>query len=101
MVVPRMITVAVATAGVRVPLIASGVPTGTVVAATVQATTGSTIYIGDSTVSAANGIQVTALAAPVNLPMQAGQDAIDLRQIYIDASTSGAKLSVLYFEKTS
>ena len=96
-------TKSVASAGTRVPLAAAA---GTRVAqVTIQAKAGNTgyIYVGDATVTAANGYRLAIPAAAVQdhlpeiilKPTSVGNN-IDLNQVYIDSSVNAEGVNFLY-----
>lgn len=62
------------------------------------------VYIGDSTVSATNGIPVAAGAVASLadfLPQEKAEDIlIDLSLVYVDAATSGDAVVVSYLERS-
>jgi len=78
----------VATAGVRVQLSSASIPCKKV---TIQASLNNTgnIYIGDSTVSSANGIFITPTFSYLMTPS-------NLNLVYLDADTNGNSVTYLY-----
>ncbi len=88
---------AVTTAGTRVTLVASNLFTASVIIQAKCANTGF-IYVGDSTVTSANGIRLSA-CDKLSLTFDAvpgKADPLDLLKVYIDASVNGEGVNLLY-----
>lgn len=90
----------VTTAGTRVQVSTTDLWVKKVVIAGHAANTGN-IFIGDSTVSSTVGLQMKAGAAPVvlgDLEINGRDDFFNLKNMYVDVSVSGEKVSFLYFQ---
>ncbi len=88
--------VTVTTAGTRVPISSISILVYSVVVQSISTNTG-TQYIGDDTVTAANG-QAFAPDDGVEIdgpPSPRGQEQFDLSEIYVDSSTNGAQFRVV------
>jgi hypothetical protein len=87
-------TITVTTAGTRVPLSATSLPTNSVL---IQADTANTgyIYVGDSTVASTNGHVLSAGdAIEIRIDVNGRVDEVDLADIYVDASVNSQKARV-------
>lgn len=94
---PKTLNKTVTTSGTRVPLFATETPAKT---ATIQALKGNTndIFIGDVTVSTSiYGVRLTPGASYSVNNAATFDSRIDLSQIYLDATTNGEGVSVIYF----
>ena len=90
--------VTVTTAGTRVQVSTTDLFVKKVVLAGHAANTGH-IYVGGSTVSATVGLHLKVGAPPLVLdaPLIDGRtDSINLKNMYVDASVNGEKVSLLY-----
>ncbi len=97
MIVAKHIVVTVAAAGTRVPVIASSkLVVGSVSFLPIVTTSA---FVGMDTVSSSTyGLKLLA-AQTTPTVMQLGDGVLDLATVYIDATTNGDKVAVLYFEK--
>lgn len=89
----------VTTAGTRVQVSTTDLFVKKIVVAGHAANTGH-IYLGDSTVASTAGLHLKVGAPPIVI--EAGQiggkdDLFNLKDMYVDASVNGEKVSILYF----
>lgn len=89
----------VTTAGTKVRLVADPISNAIKAWVTAPAANGGSIYIGDAAVAATRGIEIPkgstlVLDAPQN-------ELLDLREIWVDAATSGDDFQVTYLTKIS
>lgn len=87
--------ITVTTAGTRVALHSSSILVYAFLVMSLASNTG-TQYLGDSTVTSANGIPFSAAEdMELEAPDVRGVDQFDLSKIYVDSSTSGAEFRVI------
>lgn len=66
---------------------------------TASSTNSGIIYVGDSSVTSSNGVELKAgeaLSISARMAGRSGNDDVDLSQIWIDASSSGSAVRVAY-----
>lgn len=97
-VVIKVKVITVATAGTRVPVVSSGniADSTNVVGCIVQAGS-NTIYVGDSAVSASNGLALIASSHDKQAFPLDNSNQFALDTLYLDASTNGSVATVVYF----
>lgn len=97
--VPKLKQVTVVTGGTRVPLLSAGdgLAQSNIVSCAVQPV-GSTIYVGDDTVSASlqKGIRLVPASTGDMVYTLGGGNSLDLAKVYIDSSVSGAKANLMF-----
>lgn len=92
--------VTVTTAGTRVQITTTETPVSSVVFTAPAANTG-VIYIGDSSVAAARGIEIakgTSVTINQDMARSAGEEYV-LSDFYADAATNGDKVKVSYVKR--
>ena len=90
----------VTTAGTRVQVSTTDLFVKKIIVAGHAANTGH-IYLGTVAVSSSVGLQLKVGAAPVPLeaPLVNGHaDSFNLKNMYVDSSVNGEKVSILYFQ---
>jgi len=90
----------VTTAGTRVQVSATDLMVKKIIVAGHAANTGH-IYLGDSNVSSTVGLQLKVGAPPLvigDLEIAGRDDYFNLKNMWVDASVSGEKVSILYFQ---
>lgn len=92
--------VTVATSGAEQPLVAADVSGVVAIYLSAPAANTGTVYVGDSTVSTTIGIAIIkgTTAPPIYAPE--GQ-FLDIKNMFVDAATSGDKLNVAYLKKVN
>lgn len=93
--------VAVATAGTRVQASATSKTAPTIIFQADSANTGN-MYIGDSSVAAANGISLSAgqiMSFSADPRPMGGTDELDLSDFYIDAAVNGESVRVVLMRR--
>lgn len=90
----------VTTAGTRVQVSTTDLYVSKIIVAGHAANTGH-IYLGTVAVSSAVGLQLKVGAAPIaigDIEIAGKDDMFNLKNMYVDASVSGEKVSILYFQ---
>jgi hypothetical protein len=94
------LNVTVTTAGTRVQVSSTDLFVKKIVVAGHAANTGH-IYLGTVTVSSSVGLQLKLSAAPTvigDMEIAGKDDSFNLKDMYVDSSVNGEKLSILYFQ---
>lgn len=92
--IATLTAVTVAAAGTAQPLSATSLPVNSIIVQAATANTGN-VFIGDSTVSATNGITlIPGETYSITITAMGRTDEIDTATVYVDAATNGDKVRV-------